>query len=234
MGSGWYSADGLSLRLPWESPHQCGFFIQMNILFNPSFPFTATTICRGINHVLSNESWAKSELSRHANKSILLRLPGIDMGFKVNAEGIFEANDEGESHALILEWSAKALSDITSGPGNLRENAFKAVKITGDADLAQLCGRLVGQLRWEYEEDLARAIGDVPAHFAVRQAKRIYSAGQLATRDLLENVSEYLVEEKRILLNKREFLVHKSNLTELREAVERMDKRIQLLQQKAK
>ena len=217
-----------------EKPASVRVFILMKNLLTPSFPFTAATVGRGVNHVLANEAWAKAELSRHADKSILLQLPLMDLGFKVGAEGVFELNNSSDAYALILELPAKALSDIASGPGKLREKAFKSVKITGDADLAQLLSRLAGQLRWEYEEDLAKVIGDAPAHFAVRKAKRIYGAGQLATRDLLENVAEYLSEEKRILLNKREFLVHKSNLSELREAVERMDKRIQLLQQKAK
>jgi ubiquinone biosynthesis protein UbiJ len=116
----------------------------------------------------------------------------------------------------------------------LREQAFKAVKITGDADLAQLLGRLAGQLRWEYEEDLARLVGDAPANFAVRQGKKLLSATRSAASDLLDNVVEYVSEEKKVLLNKRDFMVHKSELIELRESVDRMEKRIQLLEQKAR
>ena len=108
---------------------------------------------------------------------------------------------------------------------------FKAVKITGDADLAQLLGRLAGQLRWEYEEDLARLVGDAPANFAVRQGKKFVSATRSAASDLLDNVVEYVSEERKVLLNKRDFLVHKSELSALRDAVDRLDKRIQLIEQ---
>jgi len=206
----------------------------MNIASTPPYSFTAATLCRGLNHVLLSESWARSELARHANKNILLRLPLIKLGFKISADGFVEVFNGMDDHNLVLELTAKALSDMVSSPGNLRDKGFKAVKITGDADLAQLLGRLAGQLRWEYEEDLARIIGDAPAHFAIRQGGKIYDAGKTATKDLLGNVIEYLDEEKRILLNKREFLVHKSNLNELREAVDRMEKRVQLIQKKAK
>jgi ubiquinone biosynthesis protein UbiJ len=41
-------------------------------------------------------------------------------------------------------------------------------------------------------------------------------------------------EERKVLLNKRDFTVHKSELNNLRESVDRMEKRIQFLEQKAK
>jgi ubiquinone biosynthesis protein UbiJ len=116
----------------------------------------------------------------------------------------------------------------------LREQAFKAVKITGDADLAQLLGRLAGQLRWEYEEDLARLVGDAPANFVVRQGKKFITASRSAASDLLDNVIEYVSEERKVLLNKRDFTAHKLTLNDLRESVERIEKRIQHLEQKAK
>jgi ubiquinone biosynthesis protein UbiJ len=124
------------------------------------------------------------------------------------------------------------MSALTGGAGGLREQAMKSVKITGDADLAQLLGRLAGQIRWEYEEDLARFIGDAPANFAVRQGKKWISAGRSAASDLLENVVEYVSEERKVLLNKRDFMIRKNELNALRDAVDRMEKRIQLLERK--
>jgi ubiquinone biosynthesis protein UbiJ len=133
---------------------------------------------------------------------------------------------------LALEVSAQAFSDLVSSPGNLKEQAFKAVKITGDADLAQLIGRLAGQLRWEYEEDLARIFGDAPAHFAVQKGKKFVSATRSAAGDLLDNLVEYVSEERKVLLNMRDFTAHKSELSDLRESVDRLEKRIQHLGQK--
>ena len=135
---------------------------------------------------------------------------------------------------MALEVSTKALSDLAGSSGNLREQAFKAVKITGDADLAQLIGRLAAQLRWEYEEDLAHLIGDAPAHFAVRQGKKIVSATQSAASDLLDNLAEYVSEERKVLLNKRDFMARKSELNDLRDSVDRLEKRIQHIEQKVK
>jgi ubiquinone biosynthesis protein UbiJ len=206
----------------------------MNTNLSSTHSIAASAACRGINHVLGSESWASAELNKHAGKSILLRLPLGEFCFEINPTGLLAALKDIDAPSLTLEVSSKALSEMAASTGSLREQAFKAVKITGDADLAQLIGRLAGQLRWEYEEDLARIVGDGPANFAVRQGKKFVSASRSAASDLLDNVVEYMSEEKKVLLNKRDFTVHKSELNDLRESIDRMEKRIQFLEQKAK
>jgi ubiquinone biosynthesis protein UbiJ len=188
--------------------------------------------CRGINHVLKAEPWAMAELARHAGKVILLSLPIGQLFFEIAPEGSLLALTNADTPSLELEVSPEALSALAGGPGNLREQAIKSVKITGDADLAQLLGRLAGQIRWEYEEDLARFIGDAPANFAVSQGKKFISAGKSAVNDLLENAIEYVSEERKILLSKRDFLIRKNELNVLRDAVDRLEKRIQILGRK--
>ena len=206
----------------------------MNRHLSTTHTIASGAACRGINHVLGNEPWASNELARHASKTITLQLPLGHLYFEIKPDGLLAALKENEDPSLTLEVSAKALSDLAGSSGSLREQAFKAVKITGDADLAQLLGRLAGQLRWEYEEDLARLVGDAPANFAVRQGKKLVSATRSAATDLLDNVVEYVTEEKKVLLNKRDFMARKSELSELRESVDRMEKRIHFLEQKAK
>lgn len=203
-------------------------------------PISSAVISHGINHVLASEPWAMAELATHAGKVISLEMPLGQFVFGITDTGLLEAHQgvkEAESGieprvALALTISAKALSTLLTSSGSLRENAFKSVTIAGDADLAQLLGRLAGQLRWEYEEDLSKLIGDAPAHFAVAQGKKLAHAGKAAAQDLVENAVEYLSEEKKVLLNQRDFLIHKNQLLELRDAVERLDKRIALLQQR--
>ena len=206
----------------------------MNTLSTSTHTIAASAACRGINHVLETEPWARAELAKHVGKTVLIQLPFGRLNFEVNPAGCIDALRELDAPSLSLEVSAKALSDLTASSGSLKEQAFKAVKITGDADLAQLIGRLAGQLRWEYEEDLARVVGDAPAHFAVKKGKQFISATRSAASDLLDNVIEYVSEERKVLLNKRDFMAHKSELSELRESVDRLEKRIQFIEQKAK
>jgi ubiquinone biosynthesis protein UbiJ len=220
----------------------------MNSVSTSARPITSAAICHGINHVLAGEPWASAELAKHDGKAIALEMPFGRFAVQINNNGLLDAvrhsdpsaqNPDGEvlspvRTALVLTISRQALATLLTSSGPIRENAFKSVTIAGDADLAQLLGRLAGQLRWEYEEDLSKLIGDAPAHFAVAQGKKIVSAGKAASRDLLENAVEYLSEEKKVLLNQRDFAMHKNQLMELRDSVERLDKRIALLQQGSK
>jgi ubiquinone biosynthesis protein UbiJ len=206
----------------------------MNTHLFSTHTIAAGAACRGINHVLGSEPWASAELAKHASKTILLKMPLGELAFKITSAGLLEALQGLDSPTLSLEISSKALGDLAASSGTLRDQAFKAVKITGDADLAQLLGRLAGQLRWEYEEDLARLVGDAPANFAVMQGKKFIAASRSAASDFLDNVVEYVSEERKVLLNKRDFTAHKLALNDLRESVERIEKRIQLLEQKAK
>jgi len=206
----------------------------MNSMTSSTHYLAAGTLCRGVNHVLASEPWAMVELSSHAGKSICLKLPMGEIAVEITPEGNLSALNSADQANLVLEVSTQALSGLLASPGNLRDQAFKAVKISGDADLAQLIGRLASQVRWEYEEDLAKWIGDAPANFAVRQAKTVVKAGQAATKDFLHNVVEYVSEERKILLNKRDFMVRKNELNELRDSVDRIEKRISLLEQKTR
>lgn len=206
----------------------------MNTSFQSTQVIATGALCRAINHVLSSEPWAMNQLLKHAKKTIHLQLPLGELSCEIGPTGLLQALNQVDSPSLTLAVSAKALSDLAGSSGSLREQAFKAVKITGDADLAQLIGHLAGQLRWEYEEDLARLVGDTPAHFAVKQGKRLVSATYSAASDLRDNVVEYLSEEKKVLIHQRDFMIRKSELNHLRDAVDRIEKRIQLLEQKAK
>ena len=206
----------------------------MNTHLSFTHTIAAGAACRGINHVLGSEPWASAALAKHAGKTILLQLPLGNLFFEITSAGLLNVLNQTDSPSLTLEVSSKALGELAASSGSLREQAFKAVKLTGDAELAQLIGRLAGQLRWEYEEDLARLVGDAPAHFAVRQGKKFVSASRSAASDLLDNVVEYVSEERKILLNKRDFIAHKSTLNDLRESIDRIEKRIQLLEQKAR
>ena len=219
----------------------------MNSVSTSARPVTSAAICHGINHVLAGEPWASAELAKHAGKAIALEMPFGRFAVQITNSGLLEAVRHADSTeisdgeavppirtALVLTISSQALSTLLTSSGPIRENAFKSVTIAGDADLAQLLGRLAGQLRWEYEEDLSKIIGDAPAHFAVAQGKKIASAGRAAGRDQLENAVAYLSEEQKVLLNQRDFAIHKNQLMELRDSVERLDKRIALLQQRSK
>jgi ubiquinone biosynthesis protein UbiJ len=52
------------------------------------------------------------------------------------------------------------------------------VKIEGDVQLAAELGWLAENLRWDFEEDLSRVVGDIPAHAMADAARQAGQAVQ--------------------------------------------------------
>jgi ubiquinone biosynthesis protein UbiJ len=51
-----------------------------------------------------------------------------------------------------------------------------AIRIEGDVQLAAEVNWLIDHVRWDPEEDVARLMGDAPAHTLVQTAKRAVDA----------------------------------------------------------
>jgi len=202
-------------------------FYTMNLRFD----FPKTALVRAINHVLRHEEWALRDLKSHQGKVIELILPIGSMQWQIQDDSFIAFLSEAHPHPdLVLDIDANSFSELSASQGTIKDRAMRAVKITGDAQLAQLIAKLSNQLRWEYEEDLAKMIGDAPAHFICTQAKRFAQATEKAIVDLQGNMVEYLSEEKKVLLHQRDFVSHKMEIQAVRDAVERLEKRISFLQ----
>ena len=202
-------------------------FYTMNLRFD----LPKTALVRAINHILEREQWALRDLSNHQGQVIELILPIGSMQWQIQDDSFIALLSEVHPHPdLVLEVDANSFLALSAPQGTIKDRAMRAVKITGDAQLAQLIAKLSNQLRWEYEEDLAKIIGDAPAHFICTQAKRFAQATEKAILDLQGNMVEYLSEEKKVLLHQRDFVSHKMQIQAVRDAVERLEKRISFLQ----
>ena len=202
-------------------------FYTMNLRFD----LPKTALERAINHVLKREEWALRDLSHHQGRVIELILPIGSMQWQIQDDSFIALLSEAHPQSdLVLEVDANSFSALSASQGTIKDRAMRAVKITGDAQLAQLIAKLSNQLRWEYEEDLAKMIGDAPAHLICTQAKRFAQATEKAIVDLQGNMVEYLSEEKKVLLHQRDFVSHKMEIQAVRDAVERLEKRISFLQ----
>jgi ubiquinone biosynthesis protein UbiJ len=113
-----------------------------------------------------------------------------------------------------------------------QDAAAQHVKVSGDVDLAHAMSKLAGQLRWEFEEDLSKLVGDAMAHRIVQAAKKANTYGQAAVKDVGGSIFEYLVHEKPTLVQRDELTHYKNNLRQLRDDVERIEKRIERLLEK--
>jgi len=107
-----------------------------------------------------------------------------------------------------------------------------AVAISGDTDIAQGFRELAQLLRPDPEEELSLLIGDVPAHQLGRLARLGAAFGARAADTGLRNLAEYFAHERGDLVSRNEGEQFLRGVETLREAVDRLQARIDLLAQR--
>jgi len=98
--------------------------------------------------------------------------------------------------------------------------------VSGNARLASEVLLLVRHLRWDAEEDLARLVGDVAAHRLAGAVRDLATWQTDAVRRLADSLVDYAVEERRMLVKRAELDSLAAEAAQLRDALERLEKRI--------
>lgn len=197
------------------------------ISLNPG-SFSAAPASAAINHLLAQEPWARQELRRHAGKIACIDAGTVELRLRVTADGYLEAAPAGEAARVTIRVK---LSDLPLIAQN-RERAFSYVRIEGDAEFANAISNLSKSLRWEAEHDLEKVIGPIAAVRAVSGAKAAFEAIKTGHQKLAENVAEFLLDEKQVLVRPRTVDGYSADVTRLRDDVERFAKRLAKLEQK--
>jgi ubiquinone biosynthesis protein UbiJ len=109
------------------------------------------------------------------------------------------------------------------------EEAWRKAEISGDTDFAAVISQVASNLRWDVEEDLSRVVGDIAAHRMAQAGRTAAAWPKKAARSMAENAAEYLTEEKAVLVTQLQAAEFMREVDELRDAVERLDKRIERL-----
>jgi ubiquinone biosynthesis accessory factor UbiJ len=102
-------------------------------------------------------------------------------------------------------------------------------RIDGDAELAQKFRELAWLLRPDLEEELSLVLGDVPAHQLGRFARAAFGWTRKAAGTSVRNAAEYLAHERRDLVPRGEAEQYLQGVDKLREDVDRLAARIDLL-----
>jgi ubiquinone biosynthesis protein UbiJ len=197
------------------------------ISLNPG-SFSAAPASAAINHLLAQEPWARQELQRHAGKIASIDAGSVALRLRVTADGYLEPAPAEEAARVTI---CVKLSDLPLIAQN-RERAFSYVQIEGDAEFANAISSLSKSLRWEAEHDLEKVIGPIAAVRAVSGARAAFGAVKNGHQKLAENVAEFLLDEKQLLVRPATVAAYSADVTRLRDDVERADKRLARLEQK--
>lgn len=184
-------------------------------------------VSAAINHLLAREPWAREKLARHAGKVALFDAGIVSLKLKAAADGMVEAASGDEQQNVTIRVRLSDLPLILQH----REHAFSYVQIEGDADFANTISQLSDSLRWEAEEDLAKLVGDTAAVRLVGGALSALDIAKATQQKIAENVAEYFLEEKPMLVRPQTVADFSSDVTRLRDDVERLAKRIEKLKE---
>jgi ubiquinone biosynthesis protein UbiJ len=189
-------------------------------------PFAAA-----VNHLLARESWARERLAPYAGKTARLSCPPVTLMLMVQPDGYLAAIEEREAQQFDVTVSvpADALPAFLQGG---QAAVMKHVKIEGDAEFATVIARLAEHLRWEPEEDLARLVGDAPASRLAALARSAGDHARRTGRNLLDSVAEYLLDENPQLVRRAALEDFNAELARARDALARVEKRVERLEQK--
>jgi ubiquinone biosynthesis protein UbiJ len=109
------------------------------------------------------------------------------------------------------------------------DHLMRAVQIEGDPRLANEVLFLFRHLRWDVEEDLARVLGDAAAHRVASTARQFVSWQKEALLARRRNLMDYALEERQLIAHRVSFEEHRSTVAQLRDALERLEKRLDRL-----
>ncbi|OFA00342.1 SCP2 domain-containing protein [Duganella sp. HH101] len=193
----------------------------------PNFS-AAAPASAAINHLLAQEPWARAELQRHAGKIAAIDTGAVVLRLRVTADGMLEAAPAEEPARVTIRVK---LSDLPLIARN-RERAFSYVQIEGDAEFANAISNLSKSLRWEAEHDLEKVVGPIAAVRMVSGVRAAFETIKTGHQKLAENVAEFLLDEKPVLIRPQAVEAFSADVVRLRDDVERAAKRLTRLEQK--
>ena len=196
----------------------------MAFVFSPMLLAPPVTVA--LNHLLEAEPWARERLVPFAGAIVELRSAFLPpMRLAITAEGrVWPAGRE-EPASLVLTFGREVVPALIRGEDHLA----RAVQTEGDARLASEMLFLVRHLRWDAEEDLARVLGDAAAHRLATGAREFFASQREALARTAENFAEYVLEERQLVAHPAAFEEHRGAVAALRDAIERLEKRVQRL-----
>jgi ubiquinone biosynthesis protein UbiJ len=189
---------------------------------------TPNPLSHAINHLLAQEPWAQQKLLAHRGKTAAIDTGVLTLRLRVGADGMVEAADDDAASDVTIKVK---LSDLPLIAANA-ERAFSYVKIDGDADFANAISQLSQNLRWDVAHDLSKLIGEIAAQRLVDAAASAVAAVQATHKSLTENIAEYLLEERPMLVRSAAVSDMGGEVGKLRDDLERLVKRIEKLEGK--
>jgi ubiquinone biosynthesis protein UbiJ len=181
-----------------------------------------------LNHLLGDANWARERLAPFAGSSVKCEVGPFSTTFSIMDSGkVREADRNTEPAATIRLAAFTALRLIVFKDDSARNE----VDVEGDAALAGVLTRVLLELRWDVEEDISRVVGDIAAHRLVATGRSFLEWQRNTANSLARSAGEYVSEERALVAGREALREFVQSVDDLRDDIERLDKRIERLLQ---
>ena len=168
-----------------------------------------------------------------ADRSFAVSVSGLGLRVRVAVKG---------STLVLDEDAASADAQVSGAPlallSLLRASApvagIPGITISGDPEVAQSFQKMLKVARPELEAELARRVGEAPAHLAARAASRALGLVRRLKDTTTHSIAEFLTEESRDLPARAEADQLVRGVDRLRDDVERAAARLGLLEERVR
>ena len=179
-------------------------------------------LSRLLNHLITQNNWARGELLPFSGKTVQFNISPASAKLTILEDGGLAMTGETlKADAYIFLSPSIALRIIAKDI-----DAMSQVRIEGDTELAKTLARVLQNIKWDYEEDLSKAVGDISANKVSVFAKSTAQEMKHQAVNFAEMAAEYWQEENPLIAKKRlvEDFVQKVDV--LRNDVERFEKHL--------
>jgi ubiquinone biosynthesis protein UbiJ len=183
-----------------------------------------------LNRGLPRSPRAQALCAQLSGKSLAIELRDIT-ALRITSDGLTLAVAQGAEPAdACIAGGPLGLLSLggAGGPAALRRGD---VLISGDAEVARQFQELLGLLRPDFEEELSLVTGDVVAHQLARLVRAGTGFGRRAAHTTLDNLADFLGHERRDLVPRHEGEQFLRGVDALREDVDRLQARLELVAQ---
>ncbi|MGM0982901.1 MAG: ubiquinone biosynthesis accessory factor UbiJ [Pseudomonadota bacterium] len=192
---------------------------------------------RTLNALLARDPAASSRLARLAGQRILLRLeqPDLALAIHFHPAGLDLLRPEDtaeEGFDAVVEVNAETLGELLGGASVERLMFQGKLAVRGRIHLLEATRDLLLDLDLDWEAELARWLGDIPAHSLAEGLRSVSRWGLRTHQEFCADLSEYVFEEARLLPGRHQLEALRDQLTEMEIATDRLDARLARLRRR--
>ena len=182
-------------------------------------------ITKPLNYLIARAGWANDRLKLFADKSITFNIFPWAYHLKINTDGLWEKALSDMQPNAVFTFTPFAGLRFMQGDKKVQNT----IQVEGDMQFAKEVAYVFQNLSWDYEEDLSKIFGDVVAHRIANIIGDISSWAKQASNNLTENIRDYWVQEKPMIMSTQTINHFNKEVDVLRDDVERLEKRLQKL-----